>query len=171
MSLFRDVLLSRRKKSRSLHLTGELLARKLQGNKSRNSFAGIAGVDAEEQKQPGTKSGNRKLSRSSSYADSETVLMNAVANEDSGTTKRILESDHKVDLNGIRNGFAPLHHACVNGNINIVKLLIKHNVNVNLKTMDGRTPIKLAVMNGHFELAELLIINGSLDTDIIDGVQ
>ena len=167
MSLFRDVL-SKRRKSKSLHLTGEMLARKLQGDINRNSFAG---VPTEEKTATKKTSGRRKLSRSSSYADSETVLMNAVANEDSGTVKRILESNSKVDLNAIRNGFAPLHHACVNGNINIVKLLIKYNVNVNLKTNDGRTPIKLAVMSCNFELAEFLITNGSLDSDIIDGVQ
>ena len=158
MSLFRDVL-TKRKKSKSLHL--------LQDNNNRNSFAGVPAED----KSAKNKSEKRKLSRSSSYADSETVLMNAVANADSGTVKRILESNHKVDLNAIRNGFSPLHHACMIGDINIVKLLIKYNVNVNLKTSDGRTPIKLAVANGHFELAELLITNGSLDSDIIDGVQ
>uniref|UniRef100_A0A7M5WRJ2 Uncharacterized protein n=2 Tax=Clytia hemisphaerica TaxID=252671 RepID=A0A7M5WRJ2_9CNID len=168
MSLFKDVLSKRsRKKSKSLHLTGEMIARKLQSNLHRNSFSGVG--DDERRTASKNMPGTRKLSRSSSYADCEAVLLNAVAHEDVGTVKRILESD-KVDLNIIRNGLAPLHHACLNGNMTIIRLLIKNNVDVNLQTKDGKTPIKLAVMNGHFELAELLISHGSKDTDIIDGV-
>jgi len=175
MSLFKEVLFSKRKKSKSMHLTNEMLARKLGGsntdnNLNRNSFSGVITTNNIENTEQKGMNSQRKLSRSSSHADNEAILLNAVAHEDVGTVKRIIESG-KVDLNVMRNGLTPLHHACVNGNINIVRLMVvSGNVDVNLKCKDGTTPLKLAVLNGHYEVASLLISSGSNDTDIINGV-
>jgi len=40
--------------------------------------------------------------------------------------------------------WTPLHRAAVNGNIDIVKLLLEHGADVNAKTNDGETPIDCA---------------------------
>ena len=50
-----------------------------------------------------------------------------------------------------------LNYACKIGNIEIVKLLIKDNTNINLKDTINRTPLRRAAKNGHLEIVKLLI--------------
>jgi ankyrin repeat protein len=47
------------------------------------------------------------------------------------------------------NGFTPLYAACVNGNIDIVNILLKYNSSVNLCNINGYTPLYAACRNGH----------------------
>ena len=176
MSLIKDVFFSKRKKSKSLNLTNEMLSRKLGGsntiknNFERNSISGPILSTNDQNHEPKGMLSQRKLSRSSSHADNEAILLNAVAHEDVSTVKRILESD-KVDMNVMRNGMAPLHHACVNGNINIVRLMLESGkVDINLKCKDGTSPLRLAVLNHHFEVAALLISSGGNETEVVNGM-
>ena len=50
-----------------------------------------------------------------------------------------------------------LNYACKSGNLEIVKLLIKDNININLKDTINRTPLRRAAKNGHLEIVKLLI--------------
>ncbi|XP_021693562.1 uncharacterized protein LOC110674132 [Aedes aegypti] len=65
-----------------------------------------------------------------------------------------------VDSEYIFNG-TPLHTAASNGYIEMVKLLIDHNVNIDTKDDAGRTPLHRASRNGHLEVAKLLIDRGA----------
>jgi ankyrin repeat protein len=54
-----------------------------------------------------------------------------------------------------------LMYACFNGHIDVVKLLIKHKVNMNVKrNYDGKTALMYAVQEEHYEITKLLIENG-----------
>lgn len=158
MPLFKDMPF-KQKKSKSLK--NELLSKSgVYDGHHRNSFTGIAD----------TPNNTKLLSRSSSHADNEAVLINAVAREDTSAVRRCLEAG-KVDVNVVRNGMGPVHHACATGNLNILKLLMRYEADINLRTKEDKTPVKLAVLHGHFEIAEYLIKVGGVDADIVHGIQ
>lgn len=69
----------------------------------------------------------------------------------------------KKSLAGNSNdeGLTPLHIACDNGHIDIVRFLLANGANIEAKPKDGRTPLMHAISNDHFEIAEFLISKGA----------
>jgi ankyrin repeat protein len=61
-----------------------------------------------------------------------------------------------VDLCDI-NGYTPLHVACINDNIDIVKSLLKCNSSVNLCSTDGSTPLHVACINDNIDIVNILL--------------
>jgi len=45
--------------------------------------------------------------------------------------------------------------AALNGNIEVVKVLVEQHVDVNTKVQDGWTPLYLATANNHMEVVKL----------------
>lgn len=71
-----------------------------------------------------------------------------------------------ADVNkAIENGNTPLHMAVLFNNIELAKLFIEHDANVNAELTremaGGFTPLHLAAQTGYMELAELLLDNGA----------
>ncbi|XP_046577420.1 ankyrin-1-like [Haliotis rubra] len=55
-----------------------------------------------------------------------------------------------------------LHSACVGGNIDIVKYVLKQNiVDLNTKASDGTTPVSIAAVHGHSAVLEYLVKGGA----------
>jgi ankyrin repeat protein len=52
---------------------------------------------------------------------------------------------------------APLHYAAVNGDINMVNLLLKNGATVDIQNAFGETPLLFAVWKGHKQVVELLL--------------
>ncbi|XP_021712114.1 uncharacterized protein LOC5564954 isoform X2 [Aedes aegypti] len=64
----------------------------------------------------------------------------------------------------------PLHTAAGKGNIEMVKLLIDHNANIDTKDDEGCTPLHYASRNGNLEMVKLLIDNrANVDTTQNEG--
>lgn len=61
------------------------------------------------------------------------------------------------------SGESILHWACCYSQLEIVKLLIKKGVKVNVKCKDGKTPLAEAASQGCFEIVRLLVYNGAKD--------
>lgn len=61
----------------------------------------------------------------------------------------------------------PIHLATVNGNYEIVKLLLDHKANPNVQDNEGKTPIIKAIECGHQQLVKYLLDNGA-DPNITD---
>ena len=57
-------------------------------------------------------------------------------------------------------GETPLYVACERGRLEVVKLLLEHNANVNLKSRYG-SPIQAAAEMGHEEIVKLLLARGA----------
>ena len=91
------------------------------------------------------------------FEDGTTSLMNSSYNNDTETTKLLLEYNADPDL-GNKYGDTALHMACRQGYTDIVKLLLEHNAdpNVENKFMGSNTPLKIALREGHGEIATLL---------------
>lgn len=113
----------------------------------------------------------RSYGRSSSTISVEIVMHNAVLREDTGTLGRVLV-DENLQINAKSPaGFTALHQACILGSLSCTKMLLNSGADIFLKSIEGDTPLQLAVLSGHFEVAEYLISMGAKDSDISDGVQ
>lgn len=60
---------------------------------------------------------------------------------------------------GVANadGITPIHRAAESGNLDLVKVIMAHNVEVNPVDKDGLTPLLLAFLNNHVYVAEYLV--------------
>ena len=54
-----------------------------------------------------------------------------------------------------------LHMACKNGQLSLIKNLLKSKVDINSMNAEGLSPLHLAVIEGHIELTNLLINKGA----------
>ncbi|XP_028900585.1 uncharacterized protein LOC105220712 isoform X2 [Zeugodacus cucurbitae] len=57
------------------------------------------------------------------------------------------------------NGYTPLHHACLNGHGNIVRLLLMQNAAPDMPDIRGSTPLYLAAWAGHDEIVKQLLLH------------
>eukprot|EP00111_Clytia_hemisphaerica_P001538 TCONS_00004395-protein len=112
------------------------------------------------------------LQRSQSTASIENVLHNAVLREDHEAVVQILNNNF-LDINALSiDGFTSLHQACIVGNEETVKLLIEAGADITLRTRRKKheSPLKLAYLNGNFEVAEYLLSLGAHDAEIKNGM-
>ena len=93
----------------------------------------------------------------------EKTLFFAIQYELSDIVKKILEL--QVDIKKVKTegypGHTPLHLAIFKCNLEIVKLLLKHNTDPNRMNMKGDTPLYLAVSKGHIGIVKDLLNNGA----------
>ena len=75
--------------------------------------------------------------------------------------QRLLRLGVPVDFLGLNQGRTPLHYAIENGQLEIVKELLKHNANVNATDTKDFTPLQIAVTKNNQEMIELLINKGA----------
>ena len=54
-----------------------------------------------------------------------------------------------------------LHLACENGQIHLIKTLLKQKVNIDAKNSEGFSPIHVAAIKGNFEVTKLLLNDGA----------
>jgi hypothetical protein len=66
------------------------------------------------------------------------------------------------------SGWSSLHYAADEGNLKIVEILIKMNVEVNCKTMNKKTPLHMAAEKGYFDISRILIENGAIISTLDD---
>ncbi|XP_017079982.2 ankyrin repeat and sterile alpha motif domain-containing protein 1B isoform X1 [Drosophila eugracilis] len=57
------------------------------------------------------------------------------------------------------NGYTSLHHACLNGHSNIVRLLLSHNALLDVPDIRGSTPLFLAAWAGHQDIVKMLLMH------------
>ena len=66
------------------------------------------------------------------------------------------------------DGYKMIHRAACSGNMNMMKLLARHDFDINVKCRLGRTALKIASQYGHAEIVAYLLANGS-DLTIDEG--
>eukprot|EP01124_Arcella_intermedia_P005738 TRINITY_DN13389_c0_g1_i1.p1 TRINITY_DN13389_c0_g1~~TRINITY_DN13389_c0_g1_i1.p1 ORF type:complete len:1042 (+),score=212.71 TRINITY_DN13389_c0_g1_i1:877-4002(+) len=60
----------------------------------------------------------------------------------------------------------PLHKACKNGHLPVVKLIMQKRVSLDIRDRNGQTPLHRAISNGHLNVAQFLIEN-SATVDVV----
>jgi len=97
-------------------------------------------------------------------------LIFAIRNRDFTRVRYVLETC-PVDVNGCdTKGVTALHEASLDGQYEIVELLLRHHAHVNQTDADGLTCLDYAVFGGHFECARQLIDDGATVSNIRDGM-
>ncbi|XP_074655356.1 notch-regulated ankyrin repeat-containing protein-like [Tubulanus polymorphus] len=94
-----------------------------------------------------------------SYSLHQDVFHAAVKTGDSRELQRIMqEYQGKVNVNKYdREGQTALHQCCIEGNLELVKLLLKFGADVRLANIDGWSPLHVAAYGGHKKIADCLI--------------
>uniref|UniRef100_A0A8C8S4W5 Protein phosphatase 1 regulatory subunit 27 n=1 Tax=Pelusios castaneus TaxID=367368 RepID=A0A8C8S4W5_9SAUR len=68
----------------------------------------------------------------------------------------------KVTLSTIcLSGMAALHEAVLSGNLDCVKLLVRHGADIHQKDENGWTPLHMACSDGHTHIARYLVSLGA----------
>ena len=98
-----------------------------------------------------------------------TVYHLAALNGDTIMLKKLLDySRFNIDIKDI-NEMTALHYAVSSGEAGCVKLLLDNNTPLDLKEVEGRTPLILAVLEKQEKIALMLIENGC-DVGISDNM-
>ena len=73
----------------------------------------------------------------------------------------LLVRDSDIDVNACTQvGMSALHLVCMNGDLEICRILLRHGADITAKTADYSTPLHTAIFSCHPQLAELLIKEG-----------
>jgi ankyrin repeat protein len=71
--------------------------------------------------------------------------------------------DAGADINQMDHVYTPLHYASSNGNMTIVRELLRRGANVHISTdQPGTTPIGFAAQHGHLEIVKELVKAGAI---------
>jgi ankyrin repeat protein len=82
----------------------------------------------------------------------------AINNNSPNELEKILETSSYFNLNYVdQEGETPLHKSCLKGNLDLVKILVKHGANQSIKNKSGWFPIHIASFYGHIEILMFLI--------------
>ncbi len=85
-----------------------------------------------------------------------TALMFAASGPSTETVALLLEKGARIDTVDSGEHFSALMWAAAEGQLDNVKLLLKHNADTTLQDIDGDTAESFAAKAGHAEVAELL---------------
>ncbi|XP_076316014.1 notch-regulated ankyrin repeat-containing protein-like [Tachypleus tridentatus] len=93
-----------------------------------------------------------------SYQD---IFLKAVRNGDTRELQSILQRwEGSVNVNFYdQTGQTALHQSCMNGNLELVKLLVKFGADARLANRDGWSALHIAAYGGHRDIALYLIAN------------
>lgn len=56
--------------------------------------------------------------------------------------------------------WTPLHHACLSGQLDAVKMLVEHQADINAQAMNGGTPLMRAIQTSSPDIVSFLIEKG-----------
>merc|ERR1711971_441021 len=107
---------------------------------------------------------NRRLCKMTSKGE---LLLISIRNRDHATFTKLLEqftADELNKHNGNKNGLTPLHYACGINNHQVVSQFLKiNNIDVNVRSIQGMTPLMVAISFNSVECMELMAANKNVD--------
>ncbi|RXG54558.1 Tyrosine-protein kinase shark [Armadillidium vulgare] len=97
---------------------------------------------------------------------SSNLLHRAVSQENIKVVSELLKSGYrKIDAKN-NCGQTALHIACTKGNLELVRLLLEANANVDVRDQDGMTPLQHACRHNYPSIVHLLITEGKANLQL-----
>ena len=92
-------------------------------------------------------------------------------NDDDASDENFFNMFNKIKNKNLQDdyGWGFLHYAVVRNNFDVVNALLKTEIDVNLKSIDGETPLFLAVQFERLEMVKKLLQNGA-DVNVVDSL-
>eukprot|EP01083_Nonionella_stella_P228961 810964_1 len=90
------------------------------------------------------------------YRNKDTVLNRAVQNQKYTVVDLLLKEGASINKQNSLNGDTALHIAATNGDIRMIKLLLKYNGNPNICNHDDETAISIAEEHNYTEIIKIL---------------
>jgi ankyrin repeat protein len=90
--------------------------------------------------------------------DGWTRLMYACNNNDKKLVEELLKKGADVNIG---SDFYPIHISVLNNNIEILKILIKYDADIDIKSETGSTPLNMACSYGKLDIVRELLKNGA----------
>ncbi len=85
-------------------------------------------------------------------------LEKAVESGNSSELKLILQEETALDINAMNSeGLSPFHKCIMGGDLDCLKLLVRHGADIKLATRDGWSPMHLATWKGHRKIILYLL--------------
>lgn len=86
--------------------------------------------------------------------------------------RRLLALDKTLSMYTNKDGETPLHVACIDGEVDVIRLLLKmDNINANARATGERslsmTPLSWCVFGGHIESVDVLVTEGKADVNAV----
>jgi len=97
-----------------------------------------------------------KTDKDINYKQSALHTTVAYTELDSETAELIVSKSKKIDLQDV-HGNTPLHYACMEGNIKMLKLLLKYHANIEKQNNKKATPLHAAAAKSQIECVKHLI--------------
>ncbi len=98
------------------------------------------------------------------HADAVRVLVERGAEVDARSTQRSApELQRMRRVRGVvtKGGWTPLMYAARQGSLDAVRALVESRASLDLTTVEGTTPLVLAIINAHYDVADLLLERGA----------
>ncbi|CAG2241463.1 ANKRD49 [Mytilus edulis] len=128
-------------------MTPELFAAMLQHQQAMGGFMFPGESDEDEDEENEEEIQNNPKKR----------ILWAAENNHLDIVESILQSDPELIKSCDDDMYTPLHRACYNGHVDMVKLLIRKNADVNAKTSDGWQPIHSAARWNQSDVIQVLL--------------
>ena len=105
------------------------------------------------------------------FPKTKQIFMSA-KKDDLANIKQVLDPSVNLNAFGTCKLWTPLHVACFYGSQKVARFLLEKKVIFNSKDREGRTPLDLAEINGHSNLAKALIGHAAGESTLPDdGVE
>lgn len=114
---------------------------------------------------------NQEIKENHTSTNPKTPLMAAVGANQIEVAEFLLEKGANPNA-GDDDGWAPLHSATANGNLRMVKALVKYGATVDVKTETGTTPLMMFLMHAPPNTAETVefLAENKANVDLADNL-
>ena len=94
--------------------------------------------------------------------DNTEILIDMIKNNSIKDLQTQISALKRNDINKLSpHGMGPIHHACLEGELEIVECLLQHNADPSLQDIEGWTPLHIAAATHNYELTVRLLSMGA----------
>ena len=94
--------------------------------------------------------------------DNTDILIDMIKNNSIKDLQTQISALKRNDINKLSpHGMGPIHHACLEGELEMVECLLQHNADPSLQDIEGWTPLHVAAATHNYELTVRLLAMGA----------